>query len=1434
MSMIESEAEDSGDEADQTRTGSPRNEESNVPEGPDGYEEDGFVVTQPTEEGIDDGDDDDDDDEAEDDSEELDSDEYALIQENTGTVVKRKSEKKLKRLRKKRKTVDTGPEVPTGDDHIRVSKQGAQGKLAEELFGEDGEDAPTDSKGPEDINFDNEGREDDELDDFIEYDGPRDGPPQRRPAHEDEAPAKGVLNAEEQELLAAVFGQQAPAFTFSDDDDDDEDDDEEAPDTEEGIAQKKDPAAKLVIEPAEIKAHFLEERDEIIRGRDMPERLQLWHSQGEPQIAAGVSLEDEAEWVCNQYLRKMERYRATFERNKDHYQESIQNILKFILEDHLEVPFINEYRKDHWANKPSGLSQDDAMRDEDWDSDRDDPMRDQPLTSAELWKVMDWHDCWIKFIDKRQALSNVNQDAEAPSIDSNRVALISTVTELDDWFAYYARQQPVEAGPRRRPVTRRLYMACKAHGVDQLAQRIGLSAADFGDNLDRGYSRHQPTTESLSPEDTSEAFIVEGDFLFGTKDKVLNSAKKMLAQDIGSHPLVRKYFRDVLTEERQIDERRDMLFTTKATRDGLRVVQEHHQYFRVRQLQDMPAHCFKDHDYILLMKAQKEQMITVEVSFSQEATQSLKAKMADLFGLKLGGAEMIDVDDKMIEKAWNEIREGVLGEAINQWLLPAYMRDCRKQLQGDAQNSVIASCVAALKVRALSGKYCPPEEDLHRDTEVPDAFTIMACCHSDDKEEETCIVVLDENLEVKDQLLLGDNRRNDNYTSSIQAFIEKNKPHVITIGTSTMMAVDLQEDLLNVVQLLEQQDRCPEGFRRIHVCFHDDDMASIFRQSPRAVTEFGRNHRYKPLALQAIALGRHLADPMTEVCEVAKDPDELLCLQLHDLQTDVHRTELLKELERALVDVVNEVGVDFNLIMRTNFRVGPLQYVAGLGPRKALALRRGVTLSGGVLSQRNELIQKNLMGMKVFENCVGFLKIFARRDQDVLDATRIHPEVYDIAQSLARTALRNEDDEEENDDDPNELVETIMLDENKYLLDDLPERDWAEHFEKQGRGPMYHTVASIFSELKRPYNERREYQPLPWSATFQLLTGETLECENKSKRTLYNGALVEVSVMSIQPRGLMCMTESGVKGYLRIEEFSDNYDRDEAEANMGAAEYSLDAHVKRRQVIRGRVIEIQCENAFPLYDHRSNSYRRKTPLNLSCRGQVLRDPTQDPFSDYVPHKWFRPKDDADVEKAPARPISARPVVSHQINHPHFKNETKVGALELLEKEPAGSFIIRPSSRGRDHLNITWKFADDIPCIHIDVKQEGLSDSVTVGSAFVVGDDRFEDLDELIASYLEPRIDKVSEVIAFRKFFNGAESEVEGRLKKEKEHTKIPYCIFASREKIGRFVLAYYGKKMMKEYIMVRSDGLWYRKQCFDKPNDVMTYFKKNYNKPIPK
>ena len=43
-------------------------------------------------------------------------------------------------------------------------------------------------------------------------------------------------------------------------------------------------------------------------------------------------------------------------------------------------------------------------------------------------------------------------------------------------------------------------------------------------------------------------------------------------------------------------------------------------------------------------------------------------------------------------------------------------------------------------------------------------------------------------------------------------------------------------------------------------------------------------------------------------------------------------------LERALVDVVNKVGVDINRAANEDYYLHLLPYVAGLGPRKSQAL----------------------------------------------------------------------------------------------------------------------------------------------------------------------------------------------------------------------------------------------------------------------------------------------------------------------------------------------------------------------------------------------------------------------------------------------------------------------------------------------------------------
>lgn len=47
----------------------------------------------------------------------------------------------------------------------------------------------------------------------------------------------------------------------------------------------------------------------------------------------------------------------------------------------------------------------------------------------------------------------------------------------------------------------------------------------------------------------------------------------------------------------------------------------------------------------------------------------------------------------------------------------------------------------------------------------------------------------------------------------------------------------------------------------------------------------------------------------------------------------------------------------------------------------------------------------------------------------------------------------------------------------------------------------------------------------------------------------------------------------------------------------------------------------------------------------------------------------------------------------------------------------GEVIIRPSSKGADHLTITWKVADGI-YQHIDVREEGKANAFSLGILFL--------------------------------------------------------------------------------------------------------------------
>lgn len=71
------------------------------------------------------------------------------------------------------------------------------------------------------------------------------------------------------------------------------------------------------------------------------------------------------------------------------------------------------------------------------------------------------------------------------------------------------------------------------------------------------------------------------------------------------------------------------------------------------------------------------------------------------------------------------------------------------------------------------------------------------------------------------------------------------------------------------------------------------------------------------------------------------------------------------------------------------------------------------------------------------------------------------------------------------------------------------------------------------------------------------------------------------------------------------------------------------------------------------------------------------------------------------------------------------------AEKLLESSEQGEAIIRPSSKGSDHLTVTWKVAPGV-FAHVDVREEGKSKAFALGKQLWIGDEEFEDLDEIIA------------------------------------------------------------------------------------------------------
>lgn len=79
-------------------------------------------------------------------------------------------------------------------------------------------------------------------------------------------------------------------------------------------------------------------------------------------------------------------------------------------------------------------------------------------------------------------------------------------------------------------------------------------------------------------------------------------------------------------------------------------------------------------------------------------------------------------------------------------------------------------------------------------------------------------------------------------------------------------------------------------------------------------------------------------------------------------------------------------------------------------------------------------------------------------------------------------------------------------------------------------------------------------------------------------------------------------------------------------------------------------------------------------------------------------------------------------------------------------------MIRPSSKGHSHLNISWKFYENV-IVHIDVKEGPKNNADTISNKLTIGGAPYDSLDQILENYITKCNNLMNEVMGHKKFIN---------------------------------------------------------------------------------
>ncbi|KAF4388005.1 hypothetical protein G4B88_017038, partial [Cannabis sativa] len=1367
-------------------------EDEDDEEGQDEYEKDGFIVDDVDEEEPDEEEDRVDSDEERQKKKKrkkkeeytLDEDDYELLEYNN--VIPRRKDKKFKRLKKAQR--QNAAESSGFSDEEEFDGSGKVGRTAEEklkrsLFGDDEgallEDIAEEEE-PVEEEDDGEIGDDDEMADFIvdeEFD--ESGVPmrQRKLKRKKSRQASGVSSSALQEAHE-IFGDVDELLQLR----------------KQGLdsGEWKERRLEDEFEPIVLSEKYMTEKDDQIRELDVPERMQVSEeSTGSPPLDE-ISIMAESTWIHKQLTSGvMPLFGETHGQDLSVNRDDIIRFLDLHHVQKLDIPFIAMYRKEECLS---------LLKDP--DDDNQDTERTPSLKWHKvLWAIQDLDRKWLLLQKRKSALQlyyNKRFEEESrrvyderklafnqPIFESimNALKAAASEREVDDVDSKFNLHFPAgevgaDEGQYKRPKRKSLYSVCSKAGLYDVASKFGYSSEQFGLQLSLERMRMDELEDAReTPEEMASTYTCA---MFESPQAVLKGARHMAAVEISCEPCVRKYVRANYLD--------NVVISTCPTADGKVAIDSFHQFSGVKWLREKPLTSFKDAQWLLIQKAEEEKLLQVTIKLPEEKLNKLINDFNEYY-----------LSDGVSKSAqlWNEQRKLILQDALFTFLLPSMEKEARALLTSRAKNWLLMEYGKLLWNKVSVGPYQRKENDMNSDDEA--APRVMACCWGPGKPA-TTFVMLDSAGEVLDVLYTGsltlrsqnvtDQQRKKNDQERVLKFMTDHQPHVVVLGAVNLSCTRLKDDIYEIIFKMVEENPRDVG--------HDMDGLSIVygdESLPRIVK-------------RAVALGRFLQNPLAMVSTLCGPGKEILSWKLNPLETFLTTDEKYGMVEQVMVDVTNQVGLDINLAIGHEWLFAPLQFVSGLGPRKAASLQRSLVRAATILTRKDFLTAHGL-GKKVFVNAVGFLRVrcsgMASSSQfiDLLDDTRIHPESYALAQELAKDVY---DEDGANDDDDAMEMAIEHVRHQPTILKTLAVEEYAK---SKNRENKIETFYDIKRELMHGFQDwRKQYEEPSQDEEFYMISGETED-------TLAEGRIVQATIRRVQAQKAICVLDSGLTGMLMKEDYSDD-GRDISELSDRLHEGDiLTCKIKSIQKNRYQVFLISKES-----EMRNNRYQNAGDL--------------DPY-----YHEDRSNLQSEQEKARKEKELAKKLFKpRMIVHPRFQNITADEAMQFLSDKDPGESVIRPSSRGPSFLTLTLKVYDGVYA-HKDIVEGGkehkdITSLLRIGKTLKIGEDNFEDLDEVMDRYVDPLVGHLKTMLSYRKFKKGAKAEVDELLKIEKaEHPmRIVYCFGISHEHPGTFILTYIrSSNPHHEYIGLYPKGFKFRKRMFEDIDRLVAYFQRHIDDP---